>query len=200
MTTADPTITFKLVRKTDSRFMRAIGFLLNPINKRFMTSYWTTIGRTIYVPSRYDGDLDWGMQAFIDRHAVILAHEVVHVHQGDVLGVVLMSLLYLGPAPFVLPIALASLPVLGVDALSGFGAVALAAAPLSVGLAYGRWRIEREAYMINIMNSSDRPAAAERAVQALWRDYGFTWPKPLMRKWFGAQIARLEARENNPSP
>lgn len=57
--------------KNESRFMRLIGLLMF-FNRSFMTGYTTTIGVTVYFPSR----------AFVDRdpyHAwEVLAHEIVH--------------------------------------------------------------------------------------------------------------------------
>lgn len=45
-------IKYRVVLKSESKLMRAIGWVLKPFNKAFMTSYVTTIGSTIYTPSR----------------------------------------------------------------------------------------------------------------------------------------------------
>ena len=60
--------------------------------------------------------------------------------------------------------------------------------PLPFGLAWCRWRFEREAYLINIRASSNPHAEVAWVVESLWSKYGWTWPKPLMRKWFMKQI------------
>jgi hypothetical protein len=45
-------IKYRVVLKSESKLMRAIGWVLKPFNKEFMTNYVTTIGSTIYTPSR----------------------------------------------------------------------------------------------------------------------------------------------------
>jgi len=56
--------------------------------------------------------------------------------------------------------------------------------PLPFGLAWFRFRWEREAYLIQIARAADREQEIERIVQVLWHGYGWPWPRPLMRKWF----------------
>lgn len=58
--------------KDKSRLMRFISALMF-WNKTFMTDYVTTIGRTVYFPTRLDHDDDWGT----------LAHEAVHALDYD---------------------------------------------------------------------------------------------------------------------
>lgn len=45
-------IKYRVVLKSESKLMRAIGWVLKPFNRAFMTGYVTTIGSTIYTPSR----------------------------------------------------------------------------------------------------------------------------------------------------
>lgn len=45
----------------------------------------------------------------------------------------------------------------------------------------GRWYIERPAYLNEIKNNIRE---LDDAVDILWNDYGWCWPKPLMRRWF----------------
>lgn len=175
-----------LKKKSNVWHQRLIGTLLSPFNDRYMSSYWTTIGRTIYVPTKYDKDLDWAEPSWIDRHEPVIAHELVHVAQDYRRGHIIHALMYLGPAPFVLPAIL--IPLILGDFVGVLVLVLsfLALLPLSIGLAYGRWLTEREAYQVS--RSYGRPH--ERIVRALWSDYLFTWPKQWMVNWF----------ENNPAP
>tara|TARA_Y100000310_G_scaffold345780_1_gene469768 strand:+ start:2102 stop:2683 length:582 start_codon:yes stop_codon:yes gene_type:complete len=83
---------FKLVKKSNSVFMKILNVLLRIITlnfqKYFMTNYVTTINNTIYVPSSWD-NLD-------DRSKiVILRHERIHLVQKKKYTFFLFTLLYL---------------------------------------------------------------------------------------------------------
>lgn len=56
--------------------------------------------------------------------------------------------------------------------------------PLPV-LFSGRWWVERGPYLDNIKQRLD---TVESVVEDLWHDYGYCWPKPMMRKWFKARL------------
>ncbi len=56
--------------------------------------------------------------------------------------------------------------------------------PVPVLLAWCRWRWEREAYLIQLRAANDAEATIAWAVDRIWRDYAFPWPKPWMRRWF----------------
>jgi hypothetical protein len=62
--------------------------------------------------------------------------------------------------------------------------------PLPFGLAWFRFRWEREAYLVQIARAADREQEIERIVQVLWHGYGWPWPRPLMRKWFREHAPR----------
>ena len=185
----------ELRAKSRSRLMRAIGWVLRPFNPAFMARYWTTVGSTIYVPTQYDDDKDWGGAAFRTRHRGTIEHEQVHVEQFKRWGVGLMAVGYLGPSPFLL---VGSLAYFGAVALgwsqpgwpSAWWGVAGAAVllPLSIGLAYFRWRIERVAYMIQVRAAWQRPKAIEHIVGVLWTGYLWSWPRSWMRRWFEREI------------
>lgn len=84
----------EFVRKDQSRLMRFVGWLLRPINKEFMQSYWTTIGHTIYYPV----DIE---DPSVQQYSGVREHEEMHVAQFDKYGIVLMGLAYiLFPLPF----------------------------------------------------------------------------------------------------
>lgn len=127
--------------------------LLGLFSKKFMERFWTTSGHTIFVPSRYDNDPDWGYADWQERHSTLIDHELTHIQQYERLGAILYTFLYLFP------------PCL---------------------FAWGRWRLEREAYLVNIQRApkSERLYVIERIVESLWTNYFWTWPKSWMRKWF----------------
>lgn len=62
----------KVLRKSESWLMRAIGFILKPFNPTFMEQYITTIGATIYVSDNF---LASGEMEVLD----VMAHETQHV-------------------------------------------------------------------------------------------------------------------------
>jgi hypothetical protein len=71
----------KVLFKDESRLQKAVGYVLQPFTPEYMTDYTTTIGSTVYFPSKafYEGRPD--------RSIITLSHEFVHVmdHQRDVL-------------------------------------------------------------------------------------------------------------------
>lgn len=62
--------------------------------------------------------------------------------------------------------------------------------PLPIGLAWCRWRWEREAYLVELAAHDNKSAALDRIVQALWSGYAWPWPRSWMRRWFRRQLAR----------
>ena len=71
--------------------------------------------------------------------------------------------------------------------------------PLPFGLAWFRWYWEREAYLIQLRRASDRNQEIERIVHALWTDYGWTWPRPWMRRWFHKTVASWDPVQQAPN-
>jgi len=93
---------FKLQRKSTSRFMQLLSFLLTVItfgkSTDFMTSLVTTVGNTIYIPT------DWDARDTLQR-TCILRHERVHMRQRRRLGSFLFTLKYLmWPLPIIFAI------------------------------------------------------------------------------------------------
>ncbi len=68
---------FSVKFKIDSIFMKVLSWILF-FNKRFMTGYVTTIGRTIYLPKR-----DWIHETGYRTVWKIIAHELVHIDDAD---------------------------------------------------------------------------------------------------------------------
>jgi len=87
----------KISFKDESRLMRVLGKLLF-FNSSFMTTYSTTIGKTVYFPSK-----KW-LSEDPDRAARVLAHEIVHLADAKRFGFggFLFSALYLAPQIFAL--------------------------------------------------------------------------------------------------
>jgi hypothetical protein len=93
--------TFVLIPKSESFFMRLIGFLLKVLTfgkmNSFMDSFTTTIGFTVYTPAK------WETYSPMSQ-AVTLRHERVHMRQQKKYSRIVFGFLYLF---VVLPIGLA---------------------------------------------------------------------------------------------
>jgi hypothetical protein len=83
---------FKIVPKSDSGFMGLLNVLLLVITcgaqKDFMTSFTTTIGSRMWVPSK------WGSRSPLAK-AAVLRHERVHLRQQKRYGMLRYALMYL---------------------------------------------------------------------------------------------------------
>ena len=83
---------FKIIKKTDSRFMKLINFFLRVASfgkmKTFMDSFITTIGTTVYVPDSWDA-------RSVSSKAITMRQERVHMRQAREFGRITFSLLYL---------------------------------------------------------------------------------------------------------
>lgn len=79
--------------KNESGFMKVLSKILF-FNKNFMTTYASTIGSTVYFPSR-----SW-VAANPTAAAIILAHELVHVADARKLTAPVFALVYLAPQLF----------------------------------------------------------------------------------------------------
>jgi hypothetical protein len=161
--------------------------LLLFINPRFMLDFWTTVGRTVYVPTKYDKDFDWGTEPWRRRHHLVIDHEQVHIDQLDRHGWLAHGLLYIGPSPYLLGFGLGLAPLLGPMALFWMTCAAAILAPLTAGLAWGRWSLEREAYLVEVRAlppGPDRDARIERIADSLWYNYFYSWPRSWAITWF----------------
>ncbi len=82
----------RLVDKRAAWLQRAIDRALRLLSlgrmDRYLSSYVTTIGRTIYVPAGWEG---WPIEARVE----ILRHELVHVAQFERYGLLPMAIAYL---------------------------------------------------------------------------------------------------------
>lgn len=143
----------RVVRKAGDPFSTLIDRLLKIVTlggqRSYIDRYFTTIGRTFYLPT------GWAARDPRARY-VTLRHEAVHLRQFRRYGRVGMSLLYL-------------LPI------------------LPLGLAYGRARLEWEAYAETFRATAEvygLDAARAPALRAHVRRqftsaaYGWMWPFP----------------------
>ena len=87
-TTIFPDIQVKY--KDESTFMKVLGTILF-FNPSFMTDFVTTIGSTIYFPSRA------AVQNSPDSFGTVFMHEMVHVHDQKTMGKIPFGFLYLLP-------------------------------------------------------------------------------------------------------
>lgn len=83
----------KIGFKDESRFMRTLGKLMF-FNPAFMQRFTTTIGSTVYFPTRA-----W-VSANTDAAARVLAHELVHIADAKKMTSKLFSMCYLSPQIF----------------------------------------------------------------------------------------------------
>jgi hypothetical protein len=68
---------FSVRFKDQSRLMRLFAVLMYPFNDRFMKGFVTTVGSTVYFPSKKLLELRW------DNYARVLAHERVHIWDAE---------------------------------------------------------------------------------------------------------------------
>lgn len=81
--------------KNESILMRVLGIILF-FNPDFMTNYTTTIGNTVYFPSK-----EW-LESRKTSAAAVLAHELVHIQDSKEAGLIVFSYTYLVPQIFAL--------------------------------------------------------------------------------------------------
>jgi hypothetical protein len=169
--------------------MQLIGKILF-FNKRFMTSYITTIGSTVYFPSESDVNDNQ------TSSSITLLHELVHVHDAKQLSKPVFSILYLFPQI----LALLFLPLLLVSWKVALPFL-LFAAPIP---AFFRMRFEKRAYLVSlyVTNALSKkfhfnPALDNQKVN--WENqfkgsaYYFMWPFSGLSKDFDQAVEKIKA-------
>jgi hypothetical protein len=165
----------KILKKSESVLMKMIGLILKPFNPRFMSTYITTIGKTIYVPDGFLQDEE-------ARCLGILAHETQHIIDYQK-NPVWFSLSYLFPQ------CLAALSVFGLfgflNPLMFLFLLALVfLAPLPAPFRY-QW--ELNGYRVSILlgrvlhrySPSEMDQVRERIKKEMTSgSYYFAWPFP----------------------
>lgn len=72
--------TFKVAYKDESAFMKLLGFFVGAFNPSFMINFITTIGTTVYFPTKA------GYESNPDGSFTVLAHEWVHMTDNQKKG------------------------------------------------------------------------------------------------------------------
>lgn len=176
--------------KNESPFMKVLGSLLF-FNRGFMTDYITTIGSTVYYPTR----------EFVQNHSasasVVLLHELVHVKDAEKLKRPIFSLLYLFPQILVL----LALPLLLISWKLALPCL-LFAAPIPAPF---RMLFEKKAYLTslyalkNLSGKMDFPALLKTQEaffinQFITGAYYWMWPfKDQLKKDFDLAIEKIVA-------
>jgi len=126
----------RVAYKDESTFMKTLGKILF-FNKSFMNDYTTTIGSTVYFPTR----------KFVEQKpinaAIVILHEMMHIDQAKKYSKYLFSFLYLFPQiSFLL-----FLPLLFLSWKIFLPLLILSALPIP---AYFRSYFEQQAYSVSL--------------------------------------------------
>lgn len=195
----------KYEKKAEDGLMKFLAWLMKPFNDSFLSGYWTTINRTVFVPARAVSKNYLTPDWFKTYHR-ILGHEGTHVAQAEAYTFPLYAALYLGPSLFLLPVSIVLWILciwftLWIPATVVSGLTVLLA-PLTGGLAWWRWYFEREAYLPEVIHKYRRAGRKyaqrriDRVINNLATDYFFTWPKGWMQNWFDKQLAKADEDPN----
>ena len=173
--------------KDESRLMKVIGWVLARVGMgAFMTDFTTTIGRSIYFPSRaWAAELEpWD----------VVAHEGVHARDDKRVGGLWFRFSYLFPLSL-LPLALLSLGAIWGSSwwlvnLAWLGAAAPWPAP-------GRVHWERRAYLMTIVCTviDSGPAFARSAQFQTWMCRLYTGPDYYRMAWRSSAVAAMVASD-----
>jgi len=159
---------FRIIRKDQSRFQRAIHYALVAITfggmRRYLDTFQTTIGSTVYVTSDWD---DWEP----DRRYVTLRHEAIHLRQFRKYTLPGMALLYvLLPVPMGLAWFRAQ-----------FEKEAYAESIRAAAEVYGPDYPRSTAYRQHIIDQFVGPS------------YGWMWPfRSSLERWYDRVLATLD--------
>jgi hypothetical protein len=183
----------KVQYKDSSSFMKLLGYILF-FNKRFMTSYTTTIGSTIYFPN----------EKFITSRPnsaiTIFLHELVHVHDANRFNKFIYSLLYLFP----ITLLLVAIPLFFISWEIALVLAVLSLCPLP---AYFRMYFERRAYMVSLyaiqklsekknFNSHLDKSKDYFISEFKSSSYYFMWIFPNINKQFDDAVANIKANKH----
>lgn len=61
--------------KSESKWMKFLGWVSKPFNPDFMTSYWTTVLTVVYAPSSFDIN----NESLFPYYQEVLEHEGIHI-------------------------------------------------------------------------------------------------------------------------
>ena len=165
--------TFRLIRKDESGFSRAIHYGLLVLTfgrmRAFLSGYQTTIGRRIYVTS------DWEQRSRDDRY-IVLRHERIHMRQFRRFTLPGMALLYV---MLPLPMGLAYFR-------ARFEQQAYEESIRAAAEIYGAAHVRDNCYRSYILEQFTGPS------------YGWMWPfRRQLNSWYDAVLARLTDPETD---
>lgn len=178
----------KTMNKKESKLMKLISYLLF-FNKKFMTNFTTTLGRTIYLSSEFNERLNIGK-------ITTLLHEFIHIQQKD------DDALY--EAKYLFPQILSALSFVLYPLIGPFSLLALLFIILPLP-AYFRMKSEVEAYGLNLYlfeksGLYQMDHELQHCVQQFTSaNYFFMWPfedkirKELLKSWHNIV-------DGNPTP
>jgi len=171
--------------KDESLLMKILGKIMF-FNKAFMTDFTTTLGNTVYFPTK----------GYTDSHPVsasaVLMHELVHISDYNKYGAILFTLGYASPQIF----SLLVLPALFLLSWK------LALLPLLFLLpipSFFRAYFEKRAYMVSLYiikrldDKVDLSKSAQFYISCFKNSaYYFMWPFSLNSE-FDAAVSKIEA-------
>jgi len=158
---------FRLIRKDESRFQRALHLALITITfgrmRAYLNGYHTTIGQRVYVTS------DWE-QRDPDQRYLTLCHERVHMRQFRRYTFLGMTLLYL----------LAPLPMGAAYFRARFERQAYEETIRATAKLYGHDHVAAPAFRARIIEQFTGPS------------YGWMWPfKKQLERWYDSVLDAL---------
>ncbi|MDX2302141.1 MAG: hypothetical protein NW226_05040 [Microscillaceae bacterium] len=162
--------------KDESSLMKYLNLFLGKLSPTFMTHFTTTIGYTVYFPSR-----EYVLKKE-DLALRILAHEAVHLLDAKKYSKILFSMAYLAPQIFVLGVF--SFPWLGYWALLFL----VCALPLP---SPSRYYLETRGYVMNWITHPLEDAQAD-----LYLKYFIGWDYYKMYPFRKAVIQKLHFWKN----
>jgi len=170
------------------RILSAVILVLTFGYVNMLKKFWTTIGNVVYVPKRVDAKgrvFRYGDLPYTDYRT--LSHEMVHVRQ-----------FYKWGFPGIKGGRAVGVVLVGLYYFFVF---------FPVGLAYGRYRLEREAYLGGLLAAKsiglEIPPLMEKAIRycSTSPEYLWMWPFPRsVRRWFEYQLEERSHSVLRPPP
>lgn len=208
----EPKETVHFVKKDEYWVFRWMAWFLHVTGllhkKDFFERFWTTFDHTIGVRT----SLDISKRGWQKGHERTIKHEKIHIWRKEKVGSFLYSTLYVGPSVTVwLPLSVisgsASMFMDYPHWIVGWVPVILMVLclPLTFGLAWGRFFIEREAYLtrvwaaheyqpgstrLTVKGPKGRRHAIQNIANSLVNNYAWTWPKSWIISWFEKECDR----------
>lgn len=176
--------------KDQSTFMKAMGKVLF-FNPSFMTHYTTTIGSIVYFPN------ESVVQSRPSSAAIVLLHELVHIHDSKKWSRFLFSFLYLTPQVLIL----LALPLFLLSWKLALPLLLLFASPIP---SYFRMYFEKRAYLTSLyslnklgqrLNFPPLLASQEDVFIKQFKNssYYFMWPFSNLKQEFDSAVAKIQA-------